>query len=121
MANPSRVFLPNVSPAGEEAQFAVVVNSENSATNLPCNELRKIFLGERRFWPGSRPLKLVVRSTGSREHKLMLRLTGMTENEYKPYWTQPVFRGEAQAEPMSVLTGTLQVEAGTPQRRAPSH
>lgn len=93
----------------QEARFAVVVNSGNGATNIPLNELRKIFLGERRFWPGSRPVKLVARAAGTREHKVMLNLLGMTEREYKQYWTQQVFRGEAQAEPMTVTSAEQQV------------
>lgn len=94
----------------QEGQFAVVVNSKSNVTNVPLTELRKIFLGERRFWPGNRPVKLVVRPPGSREHTVMLKLLGMTESEYKQYWTQQVFRGEAQAEPMTVSTGSMQVE-----------
>jgi len=97
--------------AAQDGQFAVVVNSRSSVTNIPLTELRKIFLGERRFWPGSRPVKLVVRGSGSKEHKMMLKLLAMTESEYKQYWTQQVFRGEAQAEQMTVLTLATEVDA----------
>jgi ABC-type phosphate transport system substrate-binding protein len=95
--------------SAQEGQFAVVVNSKSSVTNIPLTELRKIFLGERRFWPGSHPVKLLVRAPGSREHKVMLKLLGMTESEYKQYWTQQVFRGEAQAEPVMLMTDEAQL------------
>jgi hypothetical protein len=95
----------------QDARFAVVVNAQNGATNVPLNELRRIFLGERRFWPGSLPVKLIVRAPGTPEHKVVLKLLGMTESEYKQYWTQQVFRGEAQAEPVIVATNERQLEA----------
>jgi ABC-type phosphate transport system substrate-binding protein len=104
------LLLAVVSTAvAQDAQFAVVVNSKSSVTNIPLAELRKIFLGERRFWPGSHPVKLVVRAQGSREHKMMLKLLGMTESEYKQYWMQQVFRGEAQAEPYTVMSDETQL------------
>jgi hypothetical protein len=96
---------------GQTVQFAIVVNSKSSVTNIPLAELRKIFLGERRFWPGSHPVKLLVRAPGSHEHKAMLSLLAMTESEYKQYWTQQVFRGEAQAEPVMLMTDAAQMDA----------
>lgn len=104
------VLLVAAAGQAQDAKFAVVINPQNGATNIPLNELRKIFLGERRFWPGSRPIKLVMRAPGSREHRVMLKLLGMTESEYKQYWTQQVFRGEAQAEPVTVKSNDMQIE-----------
>jgi hypothetical protein len=35
----------------------------------------------------------------------------MTESEYKRYWISKVFRGEAQAEPITVFSSDLQRQA----------
>jgi hypothetical protein len=82
----------------QTGDVAVVVNDKNPVDNLSRPELRKIFAGEKRSWPGSLPIKLFVRTPGARERATLLRLLGMSESEYKEYWTAKVFRGEAQTE-----------------------
>lgn len=88
--------------------FAVVVNTENTVTNVPFVELRKIFAGDRRSWPGSRPIKLVMRSAGTPERDVVLQLLGMSEAEYEKHWSFQVYRGEAQSEPLTLSSNDLQ-------------
>jgi phosphate transport system substrate-binding protein len=90
---------------------AVVVNEKNSVSNVSYEQLRKIFAGERRAWPGGVPVKLIVRAPGSAERIALLKLLGMSEGEYKQYWTAQIFRGEAQSEPPALFSNGMQKEA----------
>ena len=91
--------------------MAVVVNEKNPVENLSKAELRNIFAGEKRSWPGGLPIKLFVRAPGCRERDALLKLLDMSESEYKKYWTAKVFRGEAQAEPVALFSNGMQKEA----------
>jgi ABC-type phosphate transport system substrate-binding protein len=95
----------------QTGDVAVVVNDKNPVVNLSHPELRKIFAGEKRSWPGSLPIKLFVRDPGARERATLLKLLGMSESEYKEYWTAKVFRGEAQTEPNRLPSNGMQKEA----------
>lgn len=90
---------------------AVVVNSDNAATNISQNELRKMLNGTKRAWPGGKPVKIITRGPGCPERLVLLKLLAMSESEYKQYWTAQVFRGEADAEPMIVPSVGMQKEA----------
>jgi hypothetical protein len=90
---------------------AVVVNQKNPVTNVSTLDLRKIFAGEKHFWPGGLAVKLFVRAPGAYERVVLLKLLDMSEGEYKQYWTAQVFRGEAQAEPIALFSNGMQKEA----------
>jgi hypothetical protein len=90
---------------------AVVVNSGNPAGNLSLGDLRKMFAGTKRSWPGGQAVKLITRGPGCPERAALLRLLAMSESEYKQYWTAQVFRGEADAEPLVVPSVGMQREA----------
>lgn len=99
-------------PAAAQADdIAVVVNSGNPTANMNLLELRKIFAGAKRSWPGGKPIKLVTRGPGCPERFLLLTLLGMSESEYRQYWTAQVFRGDADAEPLTVPSVGMQKEA----------
>jgi ABC-type phosphate transport system substrate-binding protein len=80
---------------------AVIVNPNNSVSNLSMADLKKMFVGEKHSWPGGTPIKLVVRAPISHERTVLLQMLGMSEGEYKQYWTAQVVRGEAEMEPMA--------------------
>lgn len=89
-----------VSQAGaQRVDVAVVVNSNNSVTNITLVDLRKILSGQKRSWPGGTPVKIIARTPGCRERLALLKILRMSESEYKQYWTAQVIRGEADAEP----------------------
>jgi ABC-type phosphate transport system substrate-binding protein len=98
-------------PAAQPAGIAVVVNVNNSVTNISLADLRKIFSGEKHTWPGGAPVKILVRPSGSREQLALLRLLKMSDTEYKQYWTAQVFRGEADAEPVALPSFGMVKEA----------
>jgi hypothetical protein len=91
--------------------IAVVVSSGNPATNISLGELRKVFIGAKLAWPGGQPIKLIGRGPGCRERLALLKLLAMSETEYKQYWIAQVFRGEADAEPLTVPSAGMQKEA----------
>ena len=104
--------LASAPPAlAQGTDVAVVVNSNNSVATVGMGELRKIFAGERRTWPGGAPIKLIVRVPGSHERLVLMKLLGMSENEYRQYWTTQVFRGEASSEPVAVFSNGMEKEA----------
>ena len=90
---------------------SVVVSTQNSVSNVQIGELRKIFAGEKRNWPGGSSVKLITRTSGTTEHNALLKLLGMSETEYKQYWTAQVYRGDAQSEPVVVPSNGMQKEA----------
>lgn len=102
----------NARPAAAQvSDVAVVVNSNNPAVTLSLGELRKIFSGEKRTWPGGSAIKLLVRTPGTHERLVLMKLLGMSEGEYKQYWTTQVFRGEASSEPVVVFSNGMEKEA----------
>jgi hypothetical protein len=44
--------------------IAVIVSADNPATNVSMGELRKMFAGAKRPWPGGQRIKLVTRGPG---------------------------------------------------------
>jgi hypothetical protein len=104
------LFLPP--PATTQADdIAVVVSPGNPATEISVAELRKMFAGTKRSWPGGKPIQLITRGPGCRERLVLLRLVAMSESEFKQYWTAQVFRGDADAEPLTVPSVGMQKEA----------
>lgn len=97
--------------AAGEVDVAVVVNEKNPVANLSRLELRKIFAGEKRTWPGGTPIKLLVRAPGAHERDLLLKFLGMSEHEFKQYWVALVFRGDAHEEPLALPSNGMQKEA----------
>lgn len=101
----------NPAPTAQTGGIAVVVNVNNSVTNISLVELRKMFSGEKRTWPGGIPVRILARPSGSREQLALLRLLKMSDTEYKQYWTAQVFRGEADAEPVALPSFGMVKEA----------
>lgn len=97
--------------APPETDVAVVVNATNPVVTLGIGELRKIFAGEKRTWPGGRPIQIIVRVPGTHEREALLKLLGMSEAEYKRYWTLEVARGEVTGEPAAVFSNGMEKEA----------
>jgi hypothetical protein len=97
--------------AAQATDIAVVVNSDSRLTNVSLVDLRKIFAGEKRTWPGGIPVKLIIRAPGCRERFVLLKLLGMSESEYKQYWLAQTFRGEAESEPFTAPSLGMTLEA----------
>lgn len=97
--------------------IAVVVNEKNAITAVTMSDLRRILLGERKFWKGNAPVQLVLRDPGTRERDKVIGLSlKMSDQEFAKYWRTMVFRGEASAEPLAVPSNGMATEyvADTP-------
>jgi ABC-type phosphate transport system substrate-binding protein len=83
--------------------IAVVVNSINPATNLSLGDLRRILMGERRFWGGNVQVRLALREHGARERDQVLStVLKMDDKAFAEHWRAKVFRGEASEEPLTL-------------------
>jgi len=94
----------------QASDIAVVVNPKNPTSRLTASELRKIFAGEKRTWPGGIPVKLIIRAPGAHEREVVLHLLQLSEAEFDRYWIAQVYRGDA-AEPVAVFSNGMQKEA----------
>jgi ABC-type phosphate transport system substrate-binding protein len=95
----------------QTGDVAVAVNQNNPVDHLSIQEVRQIFVGEKRSWAGGSPIKVFVRAPGARERVVLLKLLGMSESEYKRHWTVAVFRGEVPSEPVALFSNGMQKEA----------
>lgn len=93
------------------ADVAVTVNADNPVNALTLTDLRKIFMGEKRNWPGGAPIKLVLRAPGTHERIVLMKLLRMSENDFKQHWVAQMIRGEASGEPVVVPSVGMQREA----------
>jgi phosphate transport system substrate-binding protein len=85
--------------------LAIVVNRSNPLDQLSLEELRKVFLGERRYWPNGRRITLVMRDLGEPEYKTMLReVYQMDENSLKNHFLRGLFTGEILVSPKTLAT-----------------
>jgi ABC-type phosphate transport system substrate-binding protein len=107
------IGLMNVPTVAAQGDIAVVVNSTNNTSSVTMGELRKIFSGEKRSWPGGASIKLLVRTAGTHERTALLNLLGMSESDYKKYWTSQIYKGEATSEPVALPSNGMQKEALT--------
>ena len=86
---------------------AVVGNPGLPVTNLSMHDVRRLFLGETRFWKGNLPVVLVVPPTGTHERYVLLHdVYRMNEAQYKQYWISRILRGEAITAPKTAESRT---------------
>ena len=80
--------------------MAVVGNPGLPVANLSMHEVRRLFLGQTRYWKGNLPVVLVVPPTGTHERYVLLHdVYRMNEAQYKQYWIGRILRGEAITAP----------------------
>jgi len=92
--------------------IAVVVNPDNPITSISAADLRRIFAGDKQSWSNNLPVFPVVRASGAREREVLLaKVLKMSEQEYKHYWLQKVYSGEAHQEPVALFSNGMQLEA----------
>src|SRR3954469_18636154 len=83
-------------PAAASTDIAIVVRPDVPVDNLTFAELRKLLLGDRRFWTSNLTVTLLVRAPVARERDVMLNVIyRMSEAQFRQYWIAKVFRAEA--------------------------
>ncbi|SRR6266851_4794417 len=89
----------------EDGAIAVVVHKQNSIINISLRDLRNVYLGDQRFWKGQLVIIPLMRVGGSRERAAALKtLFQMDEQDYRKYWVNRVFHGEASAAPPELFS-----------------
>jgi ABC-type phosphate transport system substrate-binding protein len=93
---------------------AIVVHPATKVDNLSFDELRRIFRGERQFWPDGSRITLLVRAPVAQERKLVLdRIYKMTEEAFRQYWIAKMFRAEVATGPKLVYSSEMARELVT--------
>jgi ABC-type phosphate transport system substrate-binding protein len=93
----------------QAGDVAVVVNEKNPVTRMTVSDLRKVFDGEKRMWPGGIPVKLIIRAPQAHERQVVLHLLELSEQEFGRYWIAQAYKGEA--GPVAVFSNGMQKEA----------
>lgn len=90
---------PTYGPEGTGA-VAVIAHPEVGLDDLTFTELRRLYLGDRQFWPGDVRVTLLVPAPGSHAREVLLRCVyERSEAQYRHYWIAKVFRAEAVGAP----------------------
>lgn len=112
LASVMLLVLASAVAAQQEEGMAVIVNPENPVTSISSTDLRSIFAGDKQSWSNNIPVFPVVRAPQARERQVLMgRILKMTEAEYKKYWLQKVYSGDASHEPLEVFSNGMELEA----------
>jgi hypothetical protein len=89
--------------------LAVVVNKSNPTNDLSMAELRRILLGDRKFWRNSDKIVLLLPTAGTAERKTALHLLDMDESNYQKYWLEKTSAGAADTAPATAPASGIAV------------
>lgn len=87
---------------------AIVVHPNVQVNDISFDELRRIFRGERQFWPDKSRITLLVRAPVAQERKLVLqKIYRMSEDAFRQYWIAKMFRAEVASGPKLVYSSEM--------------
>lgn len=90
---------------------AIVVHPLLPVDNLSFADLRKVFLGERQYWPGNMRVTLLIRAPAARERDVVLKsIYQMGEAQFRQYWVSKVFRADTASGPKIVYSTEMVAE-----------
>ena len=90
---------------------AVVVHPDVPVDNLTVNELRRVMLGDREFWPAGVRITLLIRAPVAYERDVVLKdLCRMTEAQFRQHWIGKVFRADTALAPKLVYSNEMAVD-----------
>ncbi|MEZ5441321.1 MAG: hypothetical protein R3F15_07520 [Lysobacterales bacterium] len=93
---------------GPPRSMVVVVNSQVSEEDISEGDLRKILVGETRFWQDGTSITLLIQAPVSWERDVLLgKIMEMTEAQYRQFWISKVFRTEVASGPKVVLSNSM--------------
>src|SRR5499433_2731568 len=76
------LWPPLLNGAGSDQSVAIIVNPSNPVEICSFDDLRKIFMGEKRHWPNGRRITLVMLDPAQPERKVVLReIYNMSEKD----------------------------------------
>lgn len=83
--------------------LAVIVNKSSFVTLLNLNDLKHIYLGEKKKWPDGKPIVVVTVGPPGGEFRAMLKsIYGMSDAEFKRFFMQAKFTGSDALAPRMV-------------------
>lgn len=101
--------------SGEPAPvaLAVVVNDAHVENDLPMSQLRRIFLGDRRFWSDGQPIHGVLPPKDAPEltEEFLREVLGLTPDEFWRHWKANSFRGLNTRTPRSLSSTSITLRA----------
>jgi len=97
-----------------DVDVAVVVHPDTPVSNLSLAEVRKVFLGDRRYCNTDIPVVLLIRAPVARERNVVLKVIyQMSESQFKQYWIAKIFRAESASTPKVVYSNDMANELVT--------
>jgi hypothetical protein len=88
--------------------IAVVVNPDVPIENLSFEDVRRLVLGNKQYWPGNLRVTLLLRAPIARERDVVLRkVCDMNEAQFRQYWIGKVFRAEIASSPKIVYSNDM--------------
>ena len=103
-AAPGRSTTPPA-PSIATNDIAIVVPTSNPISNLSLSELRRIYMGERRYWKSGSAVVVLMRAHGSSEREVMLRVVfQMDDDQYDQYWVGKIKQAEATRPPAELFS-----------------
>ena len=97
--------LTSSGAAQAPSDVAVVVHADVPVDNLTVNELRRVVLGDREFWPAGVRITLLLRAPVAHERDVVLKaLCQMTEAQFRQHWIGKVFRADTALAPKIVYS-----------------
>ncbi len=107
------LLLVRFTPLGAQAggDVAIVVHPDVPIDNLTVNELRRLLLGDREFWPASVRVTLLIRAPIAHERDVVLKsVCQMTEAQFRQHWIGKVFRAETALAPKIAYSSEMAVD-----------
>ena len=93
------------------SDVAVVLHPDVPVDNLTLNELRRLTLGDREFWPASVRITLLIRAPIARERDVVLKdVCQMTEAQFRQHWIGKVFRAETALAPKIAYSTEMAID-----------
>ena len=87
---------------------AIVAHQSVSVDNLTLQDLRRIFLADKQYWPDRTRIILLVQAPNAYERQVVLEhIYRMSEIEYKKYWVAKMFRAEVPSGPKIVFSTNM--------------
>lgn len=97
-----------VSVAAEATSLAVIINPAIQQESISMANLKKMLVGDVRFWDGGELITILIQAPVSWERDTLLsQVMEMSEPQYRQFWISKVFRTEVASGPKVVLSNEM--------------
>ena len=95
-------------PSNDVYDIAVIGHPDISTDDISFQDLRKILLGDKKFWSDGETITLLVQAPVARERSVLLqKVYNMSEVQFRQYWISKIFRAEVTSGPKVVLSNDM--------------